>query len=323
MKQIILFLIMLFLLSSYSYSELLDDIRINVINTALLSLPEREKRDILKMRFAMTNTKFVFSLTDVETAYFIYKWIAENIEYDCSPNSEEINESGGIVYKKGKGSSSGISDLFKIMTTYLYVGSGIISGNIKVLEEDKKEMIKIKDYHWNYILINGTYYLIDVSNGAGMCVGDKFIKYQRDFYFATNPDIFIRTHFPEESKWQLLPKNITKEQFNSMVLLTENFYLFGFNSISPNTQIINGKKETQFILSYDKNGSVPENAVGYVIYSNGEEDSINYLDYKNEDGTIRIIFDLSDKKITYFVIGSYYLDRGISIISVYKINHSS
>ena len=321
--KIIIFLILLFLLSSYSYSEIFDDIRKDVVDAALLATPGRERRNLLQMIFSMTNTQFVLSLTNIETAYFIYKWIIDNFEYDCSPNSEEINESASTVYQEGKGSSYGISDLFSVMTRRLFVQSGTISGNIKVLEEDSKEMIKIKKYHWNYVLINETYYLIDVSNGAGMCVGDKFIKYKRDFYFATNPDIFIRSHFPEESNWQMLPKNITKEEFNSMVLLTENFYKFGFKNISPNSQIINGKKETQFILSYDKNGNIPDNVLGYVIYLNGEKDSINYLDYKNEDGAFKIIYDLSDKNISHLIIGSYYLDRDISIMAVYKINHSS
>ena len=172
MKQINLILIILVFDSAYTYSELLDEIRKDVIDAALLSLPNREKRDLLKMRFEMTNTKFVFSLTDIETAYFIYRWITENIDYDCSHNSEEINELGGSVYTKGKGSSSGISDLFTILTKYLYIESGIISGIIKVLVDDKNEMIKIKDFHWNYILINDTYYLLDVSSGAGTCIGE-------------------------------------------------------------------------------------------------------------------------------------------------------
>ena len=208
-----------------------------------------------------------------------------------------------------------------MMSTYLKIESGIISGKIKVLEEDNKEMLKIKEYHWNYILINDKYYLIDVSNGPGICIGNGFARYQKDFYFATNPEIFIRSHFPDESKWQLLPKNITIEQFNSMVILTDNFYLFGFKTISPNSQIIKGTQINEFILSYDEIDNISENAIGYVIYSNGEEDSINYLDYKNEDGKITIKVDLSDKKISYFVIGSFYLNN-ISIISLYKIKHS-
>ena len=107
-----------------------------------------------------------------------------------------------------------------------------------------------------------------------------------------------------------------------MVLLTDNVYLFGFKTISPNSQIIKGMQINEFILSYDEKDSISEIAVGYVIYSNGEEDSINYLDYKNEDGKIKMNVDLSDKKISYFVIGSFYLNN-ISIVSLYKIKHSS
>ena len=150
------------------------------------------------------------------------------------------------------------------------------------------------------------------------------MQYQRDFYFATKPDIFIRTHFPEESKWQLLSNNITQEQFDSILLLTNYFYSYGFTIIYPNSQIINGKKEATFTLYYDKNGSIPENIVCCALYSNGEKETLilDNLDYKNEDGTIKITVDLSDKRISYLVIGPFYEDRGtIDIISAFKINH--
>ena len=324
MKRRILILILLIFASSstYSYSGLLDLIDKDIVDQALLYLPKRDSKDLLKMSFALASAKEDYSLTDAEAAYMVYKWIGQNIEYDCSPDSEELSEPGVTAYNNGKGSSSGISDLFSIMNNYLRIENNIISGVLKVLGEDNTDVIKIKDFHWNYLLIDDKYYLIDASNGAGMCLDNIFIKYQRDFYFGTKPDIFIRTHFPDESKWQFLSKNITQEQFISMVMLTDNFYMFGFKTISPNSQIINGKKETEFTLTYDKI-DISENAFGRVIYSNGVEDEINNIDYKNEDGKIKLIFDLSDKEISYFGIGYYYLDEGSSLVSMYKIKHSS
>ena len=92
------------------FSTLLDQVRIDVVNKALLKLPKRENIDILKMFLEMSNAKEDNSLNDAESAYFAYKWIGQNIEYDCLGNifgnSSTFPET---TYKDGKGGEIGIS----------------------------------------------------------------------------------------------------------------------------------------------------------------------------------------------------------------------
>ena len=83
------------------------------------------------------------------------------------------------------------------------------------------------------------------------------VKYSSEFiylYFGTEPEIFIRSHFPNESKWQLLSKPYTFEKFESMALLSPFFYLYGFKTISPETTILIGSGK--IILTSDK--SIPK-----------------------------------------------------------------
>ena len=88
--KIILCVILIFISSTLnknvpksSYSLLLGDIREDIIDSALLNLPKRESVDILKMSLSMADEKEKNSLTDAETAFLIYKWIAKNIAIDC------------------------------------------------------------------------------------------------------------------------------------------------------------------------------------------------------------------------------------------------
>lgn len=52
----------------------------------------------------------------------------------------------------------------------------------------------------------------------------KMIHQVNEFFFLTDPDQFIFTHFPDDPQWQLLPNAITFEQFESSVYIRERFF---------------------------------------------------------------------------------------------------
>ena len=64
----------------------------------------------------MLSFKSSYSLNDAESAYLVYKWIGQNIEYD-KDDQKQGNSSTAIatVYKTGKGGYIGITELFKTM----------------------------------------------------------------------------------------------------------------------------------------------------------------------------------------------------------------
>ena len=98
------------------------------------------------------------------------------------------------------------------------------------------QIIQVKDYAWNYILIDNKYYLLDASMAGCYCNEKSFIKKQSDFYFGTNPEVFILFHFSNDNKWWLLSEIITKDDFKSMAYLYQDFYSLGFKEISPDIQ---------------------------------------------------------------------------------------
>ena len=103
-----------------NYTNPLNKVRKAIINTALAALPKREAIDELKMNLEMKSIKNKYSLNEAECAYFIYKWIADNIVYDCygtHHNEESYGENA--TYKNGKGVCTGFSYLFRTMTRFL------------------------------------------------------------------------------------------------------------------------------------------------------------------------------------------------------------
>lgn len=54
-----------------------------------------------------------------------------------------------------------------------------------------------------------------------------------DFYFLTDPEEFIYTHFPDEERWQLLEAPISLEEFEKRVFKTSAFFTMGLRLIQP------------------------------------------------------------------------------------------
>lgn len=70
-----------------------------------------------------------------------------------------------------------------------------------------------------------------------------------DFYFLTDPDEFVHSHFPDEKKWQLLDVSISLEEFERRVFKTSAFFSLGLQLIQPrHAHIVTGQNP----MAYDR-----------------------------------------------------------------------
>jgi transglutaminase/protease-like cytokinesis protein 3 len=287
--KIILFVILIFISSTFnknvpksSYSLLLGDIREDIIDSALLNLPKRESVDILKMSLSMADEKEKNSLTDAETAFLIYKWIAKNIVINCYYYMYKYEQSDLELYKSGKGQPLSISSLFNRMCSFLKIKSDSIPGYYKTYNSTNYYHHYNEIIHtYNYIIINNNTYLVDPTLGIGNCNNYYYEQSYSDFYFGTKPDFLIKSHFPKDDNFQLLNDVITKDEWSNLVFIDSKFYLIGMKSITPtseNISIRDGK--INIVINFDS----LQNTIGALytrmIFSNGE---IVYLSdtYKN------------------------------------------
>jgi transglutaminase/protease-like cytokinesis protein 3 len=81
-------------------------------------------------------------MNKVESAYFIYKWIAQNIEYNWDYNIEgDILTETFLTYNEGKGGAIGISGIFKRLCELLSADSNIITGLTKITTYNRNKLI--------------------------------------------------------------------------------------------------------------------------------------------------------------------------------------
>lgn len=243
----------LLFLGDSTYINPLDTVRKGIVDQALASLPARASANKGAMCEAMAKAQKTYSLSDGESAYLAYKWLAENIVYDCyALNHGGIDHSEDGTYYKGKGVCSGYASIyvtfgFALGLETVYVigyskGAGFVPGRIP----------SRSDHAWNSVKIGSSYYLVDPTWGAGSCDGDNYVKNFRDFYFCPDPEAFIRTHLPEEQKWQLIPQTITLKEFVSMLKINEAFYSTGFKTVSPDTASFAAEGGFKVSFTYDE-----------------------------------------------------------------------
>ena len=301
-----LFLIVLSLLSNMtksieelkenkSISKLISMVRTEIVDKSLSDLPRQKEANILQMVSKMVNAKKEYSLNEAESAYLVFKWISENlfVSFNNKYSDDPIN-----AYNSGDGSPKALSFLFDNICTFLKVKSGSISGYLKGIYYKNYDMLSGSNYTWNYVVIEGEYYLLDVSLASNY----KFDLHEFIYlYFGLQPEIFIRSHFPNDSKWQLLSEPYTFEKFKSMALLTPFFYLLDFITISPDTNKISGK--VKIILTSDK--PIPKyDYLTSCIIEYGETDDLDYFDGSLE-GKMEINYDIDREKCLFYGVSIY------------------
>ena len=176
-----------------------------------------------------------------EKARAIFRWICQNINYDLgsyftgrlgSTNSSDVLKSRSSV-------CSGYSDLFSALAGEAGLETVEIRGYGKGYSyRPGLRFAGPYNHAWNAVKINGSWYLMDPTWGAGYLGRDG--KYHRcfdDHYFMTPPDRFIFDHLPEEESWQLLDRPLSKTEFEDLVYVESDLFNLGLKVIERNGSI--------------------------------------------------------------------------------------
>ena len=199
---------------------------------------------------------------DREKARAIFRWITENIDYNV-----EVLFKGGTgatnsedVLKSRKSVCYGYSDLFLSLAGEAGLEAVRISGYGKGYGyQPGRNFTGPSNHAWNAVKINGSWYLMDSTWGAGYVSGEgKYVRRFDDHFFMTPPYQFIYSHFPEDAPWQLLDKPVSKREFENLVFLEAEFFNLGLKlgqrngTISADKQINVSIKAPQDVLMMAK-----------------------------------------------------------------------
>ena len=250
----------------------------------------KEKELIIVQNLTLENfkieelIKFVNSnfKSENEKAKFYYYWIAKNIKYDDNL-FEKLNDSKYIplesenqkdifrIYIEKKAVCEGYSNLYHYLLNSSNIKNEFISGNAKTFYDFRNYEFNHTNKHaWNAVFINNHWILVDTTwASANSEITEN--------YYDVKPERLILTHFPNDSKWQLMKNLITKDEFKNSPFLDNFYFEKGFRELPK----INS--DNKFIYIY--------------IKKNPNKNWLVSFKFENENGVFeRLICKLKENK---------------------------
>lgn len=184
------------------------------------------------------------SYSDGDKVYAIAKFITNNIEY-----GERAGNPLNCINSR-EGVCQDYAELFIALCKLSNIENNFITGDGKTSANDIG--FYSSNHAWNIVRVNGKYQIYDLTWAAGTYDSKtkSFNKQFNEQYFNANPEEFILNHFPDESKWQLLDKPLSKNEYiNSPTFNPE------FKNLSLKNGIVrNNKLEITFESESDFDG---------------------------------------------------------------------
>ena len=280
-------------------NPMLENVRMEYIEKIIQTIPPREKLTVATLQQYLKSFADQTQLSQVERAYLAYYWVAHNIDYDLKSftKGKELNMSSDNVLKTGQSVCGGFSTLYHDLVTAMGINCVNIDCFAKGYGFQIGEAIPNKTNHQhNAIELNGAWFLVDSTWGAGSVVDKSFKKDFNNYYFCCEPKEFILTHFPTDPQWQLLHQQIPKEVYSVFPFIDKRFFQFGFKSMSPfisectTEQIL----DVEFYYDPDLDNNLRMNANLYL----GKKEEKNSVLIQKYDDFFRIRI-LLNKKGTY------------------------
>ncbi|NQY00008.1 MAG: hypothetical protein HRT70_02540 [Flavobacteriaceae bacterium] len=169
--------------------------------------------------------------TDVEKLRSIFMWITTNTSNDHSVyeknkrkrkqfknNAEKLQKWNRYILKKNlskllkkkKTICTGYAYLLKEMCAHINLQCKIIDGFGRTAGLNTQQLAQ-PNHSWNAVLLNNKWYVCDPTWASGITNPNTHkldVELQKG-YFLTQPELFIKNHFPENLKWTLLQNNNT------------------------------------------------------------------------------------------------------------------
>ncbi|MCK0110296.1 hypothetical protein MWU58_13420 [Flavobacteriaceae bacterium S0825] len=259
--------------------------------------------------------------TDINKARAAYVWIANNIDYDIETTRKpkvfntfmyfsekdyerhvkaRLKRKVKMALMTKKALCEGYSAMFVELCELLDLESKIVNGIAKVRPSEINSNKKTKNHAWNVIKIDGKWQLVDVgwANGFIDDISGDWVNDFNDFFFLTNPEHFITSHYPKLKEWQLLNKTISLESFYEKPI----FYTHYFNSdLVLNEQQKGNLKvsKRRIVLSFKQKGE--KNNLFYKLSGDkyvkslkvfkNTEDTYNAIIYCNNTSDILTLYE--------------------------------
>ena len=194
------------------------------LDERVLATPKEAERSIAVLAAYLTET----AKDDREKAWAIFRWTAQNIHYDLTGfYSGDYGElSPEAVLSRRSSVCDGYSSLFESLAKAAGLEAVHILGFAKGVGFRAGMAVPERGNHaWNAVQVEGRWALVDCTWAAGVLNEEgEYEQLFEPYYFDPPPEEMILTHLPLDPRWQLLPKPVSRAEFEEGPLLKTAFF---------------------------------------------------------------------------------------------------
>lgn len=200
--------------------------------------------------------KLTHSFTSkVEQFRAIYTWVSTNIENDYEyylinkrkreklgfDSQEFANWNASFrskVFKKllkeKKTVCTGYAYLLKELAAMVDIECKIIDGYGRTIGANVGGK-GVPNHSWNVVNLNNKWYLCDAtwSSGGTNLQENKFIQDYNDGYFLSEPDLFVKNHYPLDTTWILMQNKPSLAEFLIAPLIYKHAFSYHLIPLKP------------------------------------------------------------------------------------------
>jgi hypothetical protein len=199
---------------------------------------------------------------DREKARAIFTWMLENVIYDWDTVTRFGKDDArpDAVLRTKLAACLGHTALYDALARAMGLKSVIIGGRTRELDIDPafaKATVKgtngvyYPTHAWNAVQIDGKWSLVDVTHCNGRGKRNDKIETSwpsNDSLFLVPATDLIYQYFPDDPRWQLLAKPLSRKEHEAMPLLGIGAAHYGIEIVKPKGPILNIEDKAQIVL---------------------------------------------------------------------------
>lgn len=196
---------------------------------------------------------------DTSKVRAIFSWLAYHIEYDkkqlrkitrkhrkgpneikaSSPEEarrkllEKENAAMERALKKKKGVCQDYAWLFTAMLAEIGIEAEFIAGHGRTDPSSSSRYSKELGHAWNVAKIDGKWELFDVTWSTDMWDRDG-----GNGFFMMSPENFLRTHYPEDEKWQLVEKPMDIKSWAKQFFVYKGYECYNITAVMAGSDTV-------------------------------------------------------------------------------------
>jgi len=265
---------------------------------------------------------------DLDKVRVIFRWMTSknmytiNFRDGAKPNSpEEVL----LSFKNKQGTYARI---FETLCRFAGVHSIVLTGYAKGLDYRPGDKFKGNEYNhsWNAVLLDNNWYLVDSHWATRYLVSEKnmpenLVYEYDDFYFLTDPEQLIYSHWAHKNEWQLLNTPVSLQDFENLPLVKSYFFKCGMFFISHHNGVVDvNKGRLALTLGFCK----PTNFTYKITFAETGEDEYqgqklkNFaLQHQGQNQTTTLVFRAPKAGNYYFTIFGQLLTGELGVKNIF------